>query len=116
MVSHQATFNYFEIAKLSFTTPEGRRVYPLEEDLIVNNKKLTNLIIDPHYEIKHKDYINDELIYNLIFLLNNKRFVSKDRKEKWEYYDLEISYNDDSYLLVWCFEDNENYIGIINCY
>jgi len=71
-----------KLPKLSFITPEKRRVYLLEDEIVINNRKLNELIIDPHYEIKHSSYINDELIYNLSLLLNYKRFIPKDRKEK----------------------------------
>jgi len=42
------------------TTTEGRRVYSIT--LTINGKKLSRLIIDPHYELKHGNYVNDELI------------------------------------------------------
>ena len=59
-------------------TKEKRKVYTIE--LKINNRELTELIIDPHYELKHSEYVNDELIYNLVLTLNDKRFVPKSRK------------------------------------
>ena len=58
------------------TAPEGRRVYPC--DLIINNQKLTRLIIDPHFEEKHSSYVNDELIQQL----NNRTLFPTPPKEK----------------------------------
>jgi len=46
------------------TTPEGRRVYPC--DLVINKQKLTRLIIDPHFEEKHSNYVDDKLIWELV--------------------------------------------------
>jgi len=50
-----------KLPSLLDTTKEKRRVYTIE--LKVNNRELTELIIDPHYELKHSEYVNDELIY-----------------------------------------------------
>lgn len=46
------------------TTDEGRRVYKLQG--IINKRKLNKLVIDPHYEEEHGDYMTDEMIYVLV--------------------------------------------------
>jgi hypothetical protein len=89
-----------KLPQLSFLTLEKRRVYSLEITLNLNGRILTKLIIDPHFELKHGNYIDDELIYNLVLLLKNKRFVPKDRRGSWEYFDAEIFYQDSFYRLV----------------
>lgn len=83
------------------TTPEGRRIYPIE--LTVNNQKLFRLIIDPHFEIKHKDYINDQLIWELVQQLNNKSYFPDPpkRPSPWQYFTIEsILHNEKDYCLV----------------
>ena len=70
--------------KLLATTPEGRRVYPLE--LMINGRELNQLIIDPHYKIKHGDYMNDKIIYNFALGLNNRKVIIEDRKKPYEYF------------------------------
>ena len=57
------------LPSLITTTSEGRRIYPIE--IIINGKKLFRLIIDPHFEKKHGDYVNDELIWELSQQLSN---------------------------------------------
>jgi len=65
-------------------TPEGRRVYSIM--LVVNNRELTKLIIDPHYEKEHGSYMTDEIIYNFALELNNKKVFIEDRKMPYEYF------------------------------
>jgi len=55
-----------------------RRSYSIR--LIVNKQVINEIIIDPHYEVNHS-YMTDELIYELVQNLNNRRFVPKDRKK-----------------------------------
>ena len=55
-----------KLPKLIATTEEGRRIYPIK--LVVNNRQLDQLIIDPHYEKKHGSYLTDEIIYNFAVL------------------------------------------------
>ena len=67
-----------ELPKLITTTKEGRRVYPLK--LVVNGRELNELHIDPHYEERHSSYMSDEKIFEIIKILNNKRFIPQKRK------------------------------------
>lgn len=55
-----------------------RRSYQIR--LIVNEQILNEIIIDPHYEVNHS-YMTDELIYELVQNLDNRRFIPKDRKK-----------------------------------
>ena len=67
------------------TTKEGRRVY--EFIAIINNRKLTEIHIDPHYEEEHGSYMTDEMIYNFALeLIKEKNFELEERKDSWEYY------------------------------
>lgn len=67
-----------KLPPLLAVTQEERRCYSLE--ISINNRKLTRLIIDPHYQLKHSSYIDDELIYNLVLTLNGRRYLPKARK------------------------------------
>jgi len=73
-----------KLPKLITTTQESRRVYPTK--LVINNRKLDQLIIDPHYESKHGSYLTDEIIYNFALELNRKKVIIEDRKEPYEYF------------------------------
>ena len=73
-----------KLPKLITTTKEKRRVYPIR--LVINNRKLDQLIIDPHYEKKHSSYLTDEIIYNFALELNSKKVIIEDRKIPYEYF------------------------------
>ncbi|RHZ35934.1 hypothetical protein [endosymbiont GvMRE of Glomus versiforme] len=100
------------------TTPEGRRIYPLE--ITINSKKLSRLIIDPHFEKKHGNYVNDKLIWESVQQLNNGFFLPDPPKtlSTWQYFTIEnMLHKGKYYCLVWCWKkENPNYIGIVNCY
>jgi hypothetical protein len=55
------------------TTKEGRRVY--EFAVIINNRQLNLLIIDPHYEEEHSSYMSDEMIYLLVQELKRTKIL-----------------------------------------
>jgi len=97
------------------TTDEDRRVYELQG--IINKRKLDKLVIDPHYEEGHGSYMTDEKIYILVHeLLRIQRFVFAGRMEKWEYFEADILWIDKNYRLVFCLEDDQEYLGIVDCY
>ena len=51
-----------KIPPFLYTTDEGRRVY--EFHAIINQRKMVEIHIDPHYEEEHGSYMTDEVIYN----------------------------------------------------
>lgn len=66
-----------KLPKLITITKEGRRVYPIK--LVVNGRQLNEIHIDSHYGEKHT-YMNDEKIYEIVQVLNNRKFIPQDRK------------------------------------
>lgn len=50
-----------------------RRSYKI--NIIVNNRNIKNLVIDPHYELKHSASISDALILELVKLLDGGDFT-----------------------------------------
>lgn len=73
------------------------------------------VVIDPHYEEKHADHIDDGLILNLVRTLDGRFEVPEDRDEEFSYFATLLSLNGKRYRLVWLL-DNELYIGIFNAY
>ena len=74
-------------------------------------------MIDPHYEKKHKNSINDALIVELVKTLNGKEFRHITEDPPYKYFALDkIILNKKFYKLIWILEENENYIGVINAY
>ena len=92
-----------------------RREYSVS--IKVNGKRVTKVIIDPHYELKHSKSINDDIIVGLVKLLNNGTFPIQDSDEEFEYFVTDnLDYKGRRYKLVWLLENNRLYIGIINAH
>lgn len=90
-----------------------RNIYPAK--LTVNRREINQIIIDPHYKENHP-YMSDELICELVKELDQRRFAPKDRKSPWTYFETDITSENKNYRLVFCLEDNKNYLGVIHCY
>ncbi len=62
-----------------------RREYPIF--LIINGRKITKVVIDPHYELRHKDSIDDDIILKLVRTLDGiEQLPSNIDDEGFEYY------------------------------
>lgn len=91
-----------------------RRTYPTE--IVVNGRLINEVVIDSHYEKKHKD-ISDELILELVKYLDQKEFVPSEIEDEWEFFMLDkIEHRGKKYRLVWCMRENSLFIGIINAF
>jgi hypothetical protein len=84
----------------------------------MNGRRFRRVIIDPHYELKHRSTVNDEIILALVQDLNGRVFVPAG-------YDLngsEYFVRDPAYLylkpyrLVWVLHPDHDYVGIVNCF
>ena len=83
----------------------------------VNNRSISELIIDSHYEIKHTASISDRLIIELVQLLDDGDFSPESRSRGFEYFATDISdAAGKAYRLIWLMEDGESYIGVINAH
>lgn len=93
----------------------NRREYAV--NITVNEVLITKVIIDPHYEEKHSESINDEIIVNLVKTLDSQNFEPDDEKPPYSYFVTDgIVLNGKAYKLIWLLEDHEIYIGVINAY
>ena len=54
--------------------------------IIVNNRLIRHVVIDPHYELKHSDTISDALIVELVGLLDGGDFTPEAVIKEFEYY------------------------------
>ncbi len=75
------------------------------------------MLVDDHYEKKHRGSVNDEIILNLIIgHLANELFkpISVDEKG-YEYFVTEpVFWNGKPYRLIWLLHPDANYVGVIN--
>lgn len=93
----------------------SRRDYKVS--ITVNEIFVDKIIIDPHYEEKHSESINDEIILELVKTLDGKIFEADDEKDLYSYFVTDkILYEGKLYKLIWLLEDHEIYIGVINAY
>ena len=91
-----------------------RRSYKMH--IVVNGRSIEEVVIDPHYEVKHPD-IDDELILKLVRRLDGREFQPETRHDEWEFYVLDrIEYRGKRYRLVWCQRDASPLLGVINCF
>lgn len=92
-----------------------RRSYPIL--ITVNDRPIHKVVIDSHYEVKHKESINDATILDLVQMLDGKTFVPEVEKDDFLYFKTEpLSLNGLNYRLVWLLENDEIYIGVINAF
>lgn len=93
----------------------NRREYTIA--ITINSRRIKKVIIDAHYEGKHRGSVNDELILRLVQLLDGGVFPLQDRNEPFEYFVTDhLKLEDKLYKLVWLLEDDQIYIGIVNAY
>lgn len=83
----------------------------------VNSRKIHKVIIDSHFEVKHRNVIDDELILRLVKSLDGGTYPVQDRGSSYEYFVTDKMVLDGKlYKLVWLLEDDELYIGVVNAY
>lgn len=93
----------------------SRREY--KTDIVINEIRITKIIIDPHFEEKHKSSINDEVIIQLVESLDGGEFEPETIDSPFEYYKGErIKLNDKLYRLIWLLEKGQIYIGVVNAH
>jgi hypothetical protein len=92
-----------------------RRDYKIS--ITVNSRAVNRVIIDPHYELKHGDSVNDEIILSLIQMLDGKTFTPEVEDDGFQYFKTDpLELNGVRYRLIWLLEKNEIYIGVINAF
>ena len=91
-----------------------RREYEIES-LLINNRLIKKLIIDPHVD-KHSDHIDDELIKNIVASLSGGQYCPVKEEHGFSYFATNIEYEDSWYKLIWLLEDNSLYLGVITAF
>jgi hypothetical protein len=82
----------------------------------VNKIFVSKVIIDSHYEEKHKDHITDELILELVKKLDGRTQPPDMTDEEFSYFTTWIEFNQKQYRLIWLIEEGEIYIGVVNAF
>lgn len=92
-----------------------RRIFRIPS-IVFNGLIYDSVIIDAHYDRKHKSQINDELILELVKMLNRDFEEPADTRDNYFYYTKVLYLNGKGYRLVWLTQKNENYVGVINAF
>ena len=92
-----------------------RREYAIS--IMVNGRRISKVIIDPHYEEKHSDSITDEIIIKLVKTLDGEIIEPEVVSPPFAYFAQDkIEHNGKFYRLIWLLEDDQLYIGVVNAY
>ena len=93
-----------------------RRVYKI--CVIINAIRFNEVIIDPHFELKHSKAVSDDIILLLIKELDGM-YLEPDGIDSggFKYFVTEpMFYKNKPYRLVWLIDLYASYIGILNCF
>jgi hypothetical protein len=82
----------------------------------VNGIKVVQVLIDPHYEDKHRNSINDSLILDLVKELDGRRELPDTKAGRYSYFATLIELSGKNYRLIWLLEDHSIYVGVVNAY
>jgi hypothetical protein len=92
----------------------SRREYDIS--ITFNGIGINKVIIDPHYELKHSESINDELILELVKKLDGADIAEDSVDGPYTYFVDDLEYRGKLYRLVWLLEDHQIYIGVVNAH
>jgi len=93
----------------------SRREYDIK--ITVNGRTITKVAIDPHYELKHSDSVDDPTILALVRQLDGRDFHPDDIDGSFQYFATDLmELEGKKYKLVWLLENDTLYIGVVNAY
>lgn len=93
----------------------GRQEYDIK--ITVNGRRINKVIIDSHYEEKHSDSVDDQIVLGLVRQLDGQFFEPDGSDATYTYFVIDkMLFDKNLYKLVWLLEENKLYIGIVNAY
>lgn len=95
---------------------EKRREY--KASIIINGILFTRVVIDSHYENKHKASMNGQIILGLVQTMYGRSFLPETISESgFKYFANDPwPYSGKWYRLVWLIPPCESYIGVLNAF
>ena len=93
----------------------NQRTYKIKA-IVVNDMKVVQVVIDSHYEEKHRKDMSDGLILKLVQALDGRKELPEAKAGRYAYFATLIELGEKQYRLVWLLEDHAIYIGVVNAY
>jgi hypothetical protein len=90
------------------------RVY--EIPVVFNEERFSEVWIDPHYEEKHGDTINDELILSLLARLSGKAWATQMESKGFYFFEVDLGLRGKFYRLILVVPPDGSYLGVRNVY
>jgi len=91
-----------------------RKEYPLE--VTINNRKLSRVVIDQHYQLNHPD-MNDDLILELVKTINCRSFPIEEEKDGFEYFTVEpVDFKNRPHRLILLLYLHDDFLGVVNAF
>jgi hypothetical protein len=102
---------------LNYQVVKGEKRWTRELKIVFNGKKIIAFTITDHYQLEHKDVVDNELIIKLVKKLNGRRlrvskYINNRKVYKWE----TICQNQPYRLIFWFKDHTTNHLWIRNCY
>jgi len=86
--------------------------------IVVNNIRFNRILIDAHYETKHKMSMSDGIILGLVKGLENRIFLPETISESGFRYFVNDPWEFDGkwYRLIWLIPPDESFLGVRNAF
>ncbi len=105
----------FAIFGILVSVSGNRRVYKIRP-ITINSIEVTEIVIDPHYEKKHSDKVNDQLILRLVRELDGRQEAPQAQDGRYSYFATLIELDHKKFRLIWLQEVETIYVGVLNAY
>ncbi len=92
-----------------------QRVHKIEP-IVINGVRIVQVVIDPHYELKHSKSINDALILRLVRKLDGRNELAETQVGRYSYFATLVEHDLKQYRVIWLLESHAIYLGFINAY
>ncbi len=76
-----------------------QRAYSIEP-IVVNEVKIVQVVIDSHYEEKHRESMSDELILKLVKELDGRRELPDTKTDRYSYFATLVEFEQKQYRLI----------------
>ncbi len=107
----------FKLIEDKFSEIDNEQRWTYELKITFNYRLIRKTTITDHYLISHKDVITNQLIMELLTEMDGETLEPTKYKGRRKVFKWETDYNDESYRLIFWFEDNSlDWLWIRDCF